>query len=113
VYITSAFRSRPYKVKKKVTKSGTEKESRSNRPPTPKEIDAHAPLLDYQIEQIKPELIVTLGNVALKRLLGNEYRISKLHGQRIETPIFYLDRPFEETASTYIKTDHVYSIFPM
>ena len=37
-----------------------------------------------EIRQVAPEVIVTLGNVPLKALLGNEMTIGVCHGQWIE-----------------------------
>lgn len=78
VYITSAVRSRPYGVKEVFSK----KENKNvikypNRKPTKKEILAHAPFLDYEIEKVQPKLIVAVGNTGLERLLGQDIKYLK------------------------------------
>jgi DNA polymerase len=67
VFITGSVKCRPPK----------------NRVPTEEEIQACKPYLEKQIEIIKPKLIVILGNVALKTLLG-EKSVSNLHGKIFE-----------------------------
>lgn len=117
VYITSAVRSRPYRWGTKKERDGTTTERKYNRPPTQKEILAHAPLLDYELANVKPKLIVTLGNVGLQRLLGRGAKVTDLHGQLLERPIQYLkeldDTTFDWTADNYkiVPTFHPASIF--
>ncbi|MBB6450450.1 DNA polymerase [Geomicrobium halophilum] len=79
VYMTSVVRSRPYRWGERRPK-GEPVMRKINRKPTEKEIFAHAPLLDYQINVIQPRMIVCLGGVALKRLLGKKAKISAMHG---------------------------------
>ena len=55
-----------------------------NRPPTREEIELFLPWLKKEISIVAPECIVTLGNVALRALLGREYNIGAVHGQRIQ-----------------------------
>lgn len=55
-----------------------------NRPPTQEEIKLSLPWLIREIRQVAPEVIVTLGNVPLKALVGNEMTIGACHGQWIE-----------------------------
>ena len=52
-----------------------------NRDPLPGELDACHPYLAGQLAEIKPRVVVTLGNFASKRLLGTEVGITKLRGQ--------------------------------
>ncbi|CAM3222027.1 uracil-DNA glycosylase [Filibacter tadaridae] len=117
VYITSAVRSRPYKWGTKKNRDGTLTERKYNRPPTQKEILAHAPVLDYELLNIKPKLIVTLGNVGLQRLLGKEAKVTQFHGQLLERPVQYLheleDTAFKWSAENYriVPTFHPASIF--
>jgi DNA polymerase len=54
----------------------------SNRPPRAGEMSACSEYLERQIRIIEPKMICPMGNVALKRLLGKDYSISKVHGQR-------------------------------
>jgi uracil-DNA glycosylase family 4 len=57
-------------------------EKRSNdRPPTPEEIEACRGYLDDQIRIIGPKVIVTLGAVAARVLLGPGEPITKIRGQ--------------------------------
>ncbi|QNQ83571.1 uracil-DNA glycosylase [Lactobacillus sp. PV037] len=85
VYITSVVRSRPYSKKKVFDKKlNTKIVKYPNRKPTKKEILAHAPLFDYEVEQVKPKIIVAMGSTAVERLLGSEYKISTDHGKVLE-----------------------------
>lgn len=116
VYITSAVRSRPYKWGTKKKRSGEIVERKYNRAPTKKEIIAHAPILDTEIQEVQPPLIVTLGNVGLQRLIGPKAKVTELHGVLMETPILYWDeeeRNFKETAEVYhiFPTFHPASVF--
>ncbi|AQQ52067.1 uracil-DNA glycosylase [Planococcus lenghuensis] len=108
VYITSAVRSRPYRWEEKKERDGTVTERKYNRPPTKKEIIAHAPILDAEIRDIKPPLIVTLGNVGLQRLTGPKSKVTELHGTLLETPV----RQWNEEAGKYIETEENYYVFP-
>ncbi|ALV21281.1 uracil-DNA glycosylase [Carnobacterium antarcticum] len=110
VFITSTFRSRPYQEKEKIDRKTGERFMRKyNRTPTKKEIIAHAPLLDYEIKTIDPPIILTMGNVGLQRLIGNQAKIMQLHGQLYEGPIQKLATP---EATTYTWTTEQYRIFP-
>ncbi|BAQ08996.1 uracil-DNA glycosylase [Bacillus sp. OxB-1] len=117
VYITSSVRSRPYRWGTKKERDGTMTERKYNRPPTQKEILAHAPVLDYELVNVKPKLIVTLGNVGLQRLLGKSAKVTELHGQLLDRPVQYLheleDRTFQWTKKHYkiVPTFHPASIF--
>ncbi|QUW23786.1 uracil-DNA glycosylase [Sporosarcina sp. Marseille-Q4063] len=117
VYITSAVRSRPYRWGTKRNRDGTLTERKYNRPPTQKEILAHAPVLDYELLTVKPKLIVTLGNVGLQRLLGRDSKVTELHGQLLERPVQYLkeldDTKFNWTSETHtiVPTFHPAAIF--
>lgn len=52
-----------------------------NRTPLPEEAAACLPYLRRQIRVIRPEVICTLGGVALNFLLGNTERITRARGQ--------------------------------
>ncbi len=110
IYITSVVRSRPYKIIEKTDKEGNLVTKTPNRAPNQKEILAHAPLLDYQIQEMNPDIILTLGNIALKRLLGNSYKISEVHGKRIETPILQL---YDLEDTHYEWSKKIYNVFPL
>lgn len=110
LYITSVVRSRPYRIKKRINKkTGYIEESRPNRTPTKAEVKAFAPLIDFEIQTIQPNIIAPMGNVALKRLLGNQYTVSNYHGQILTQPIYQIS----EDRSIYEKTDESYTIFPI
>lgn len=105
VYITSAVRSRPYRVVERINKRTHEKEIvYPNRTPTKAEVFAHAPILDYEIDKIKPDLIATLGNIGLQRLLGKDHTVSKNHGQLYVGPVLELNKQkthYEWSKKTY------------
>lgn len=117
VYITSAVRSRPYRWGMKKARDGTLTERKYNRAPNTKEILAHAPLLDAELQDVQPKLIVTLGNIGLQRLLGKSYKVTDVHGQLIEAPVQYLANPDDKTYAlsedirTIIPTFHPASVF--
>lgn len=53
----------------------------NDRPPTPEEIAACRHFLDEQIALISPRVIVTLGSVATRVMLGTEEPITRIRGQ--------------------------------
>ena len=55
-----------------------------NRNPEKEEAEACMNYLRNQVMLIKPKIIVLLGNVALKNILGDEYGITKARGNWIE-----------------------------
>lgn len=55
-----------------------------NRNPLKNEADACIGYLHEQIKIIKPKLIVLMGNVALKNILGEQYSITSSRGNFIE-----------------------------
>lgn len=55
-----------------------------NRNPEADEIQACIGYLKEQIEQIQPQIIVLLGSVALKAILGNQYGITSSRGKWFE-----------------------------
>ena len=74
IYITNVVKFRPYKVSAKGTLS--------NRPPAKEEIACMLPHLLREIEAIAPRVVVTLGNVPLKSLTGdNRIVIGSCHAQ--------------------------------
>jgi len=52
-----------------------------NRDPKPAEAAACAPWLERQLDLIAPEVVVTFGNVATRRLLGTKEGITALRGR--------------------------------
>jgi uracil-DNA glycosylase family 4 len=109
IYITSAVRSRPYKIVTKTDATGNIIYKKLNRTPNEKEILAHAPLLDYQIKTVQPKLIVTVGNIALQRLLGKQYKVSDVHGNLFHSPIRKLK---DMESNIYTLTHEQYRVFP-
>ena len=55
----------------------------NNRTPLKEESEACINYLRNQVMIIKPEIIVLMGNTALKNILGNEYGITKSRGKWI------------------------------
>lgn len=55
-----------------------------NRNPEKDEADACREYLEAQIKLVNPKIIVLLGSVALKNILGEEYGITKSRGEWIE-----------------------------
>ncbi|MET0960082.1 MAG: uracil-DNA glycosylase [Psychrobacillus psychrotolerans] len=109
VYMTSAVRSRPYVWRDKKTRNGELIQKKYNRPPTQLEIVAHAPILDYELKNIVPNIIVTLGNVGLQRLLGKEAKVSKLHGELLYRPVRHLK---SQDSTEFVWSDESYMIIP-
>lgn len=109
VYITSAVRSRPYKWREKWERNGEIIQKRYNRTPNQGEILAHAPLLDYELELIQPPVIVTLGNIALQRLVGKNNKITDVHGELLKQPVQQLK---DSSGTEFIWTEKEYNIFP-
>ncbi len=72
IYISNVVKIRPTKT--------SEKGRMSNRPPSREEIGLFLPWLKEEIFLVSPELIVTLGNVALKSLLGKG-TVGEMHGR--------------------------------
>lgn len=56
-----------------------------NRPPKPDEIKACRPYLDYELEKVKPDFVLTLGSPATKAVL-KEAKITLAHGKLIDMP---------------------------
>ena len=52
-----------------------------NRPPTREEVKLFLPWLMREIELVAPEVVVTLGNVPLRALVGPKAVIGDVHGQ--------------------------------
>lgn len=72
LYVSNAVKFRPTKI----SAAGRV----VNRPPTREEVKLFLPWLEREIELVGPELVVTLGNVPLKALLGSRAVIGEVHG---------------------------------
>jgi len=84
IYITNTVKFRPFKVNPKTGRL-------SNRPPNKDEIKLCLPFLLRQLDVIKPSVVVTLGNVPLKALLGDsKASIGEMHGTPIKIKDFYV-----------------------
>lgn len=81
LYISNVVKIRPTKV------SG--KGSVSNRPPNREELALFTPFLMEEILLVQPEMIVTLGNVPLKALMGPRAVIGSVHGQESRVAVEY------------------------
>lgn len=73
LYISNVVKIRPTKV--------SEKGRLSNRPPNKEELALFTPFLMEEILRVQPQMIVTLGNVPLKALMGSKAIIGTVHGQ--------------------------------
>lgn len=52
-----------------------------NRDPLPEEIDACRPYLEAQLEHMRPDVIITLGNFATRFMIGEPLGITKARGR--------------------------------
>lgn len=73
IYITNVVKIRPTKV--------SDKGRVSNRPPNKEELALFTPYLMEEILRVQPQMIVTLGNVALRALCGPKAVIGDMHGR--------------------------------
>ena len=73
LYITNVVKIRPTKV--------SDKGRVSNRPPNREELALFTPFLMEEILLVQPRLIVTLGNVPLRALMGAKAVIGSVHGE--------------------------------
>jgi len=78
LYISNAVKFRPTRLSKA---GGT-----VNRAPTQEEIRLFTPWLLREIELVKPECVVTLGNVPLRALTDRQQMIGQVHGRFLEFP---------------------------
>lgn len=62
-----------------------------NRPPTREEINLFLPWLKQEISLVGPQVVVTLGNVPLRALMGGKTVIGDVHGrfQQVEDMLLY------------------------
>ncbi len=61
-----------------------------NRDPLPAEEDACMGFLRRQVKLINPKIIVCLGRIAAMRLIREDYRITKEHGEWVEKGNFLI-----------------------
>ena len=93
IYISNVVKIRPTKV--------SEKGRVSNRPPNKEELALFTPYLMEEILLVKPQMIVTLGNFALKALCGPKAIIGDMHGAS------------ERVTVTHDRQSAEFSIFPL
>ena len=79
IYISNVVKVRPTKI--------SAKGSVSNRPPNREELLLFTPYLLEEILLVQPGVIVTLGNVALRALMGQQAVIGAMHGQAVQTTV--------------------------
>lgn len=79
IYISNVVKIRPTKV--------SAKGSVSNRPPSREELLLFTPYLMEEILLVQPKVIVTLGNVALKALMGPKAVIGDMHGRASQAQV--------------------------
>ncbi len=79
IYISNVVKIRPTKA--------SEKGRLSNRPPNKEELALFTPYLYEEILLVRPRIIVTLGNVALKALAGSRAVIGTMHGVPAEVTV--------------------------
>lgn len=78
IFITNVVKFRPYKTNEKTNRT-------SNRPPTKEEIKISKPFLKSELAILESKLMVSLGNVPLKCLTGDESAvIGEYHGKPME-----------------------------
>lgn len=83
IYITNVVKFRPTNISPKTGNF-------VNRPPKSSEIDFFLPYLMKELEIIKPDMIVTLGNVPLKAVTGDDSAIiGDMHGVMTTTKYGY------------------------
>ena len=76
LYVTNTVKFRPTRV----SKAGRI----VNRPPTREEIALFKPFLMREIQIVRPEYVVTLGNVPLQALTDSKQVIGSVHGQVLQ-----------------------------
>ena len=59
---------------------------RIHKTPAASQITACHPWLRRELEIVKPSLVVVMGSVAAKALLGSTFRVTQVRGKRLELP---------------------------
>jgi uracil-DNA glycosylase family protein len=59
---------------------------RIHKTPASSQITACHPWLKRELEIVKPSLVVVMGSVAAKALLGSSFRVTQERGRRVELP---------------------------
>ena len=108
IRITNTCFFRPIKIKE--TTNG--RTSISNRPPKTSEVELFRDILDEEIKLVNPKIIITLGNVPLKRLTSFK-AIGECHGslyfnEELKRYIFPMYHP---SALTYNRSEEFSSMY--
>lgn len=69
-----------------------------NRDPKEEEIEACISYLRHQVRLIKPEIIVCLGRVAATRLIKEDFKVKKEHGEFFEKKGVYMVGTYHPSA---------------
>lgn len=108
IRITNTCFFRPIKIKEGKNRRNTI----SNRPPRTSEVELFREVLDEEISFVNPKIIITLGNVPLKRLT-NFKSIGECHGalhfdEELKKYIFPMYHP---SSLTYNKSEEFHSMY--
>ena len=110
IYLTSTLRSRPYKeVIKHSKRTGKDYLKKDNRPPTKKEMIAQSFLLDYELQHVDTNLIVTIGSTSLHRVYDFHAQIGQLHGKFLTNQSVQIWSP---DVQKFIPSEKKFTIFP-
>ena len=60
---------------------------RIHQKPDRAEVEACFPWLEAEVERVRPELIVCLGATAAQALLGASFRVTRQHGEVVDSPL--------------------------
>ncbi|MDB4965203.1 MAG: phage polymerase-related protein [Myxococcales bacterium] len=60
---------------------------RLHQKPNAREIAACRPWLDAELSVVKPDIVVCLGSTAAQALLGRSFRVTKLRGRPVPSPL--------------------------
>ena len=84
-----------------------------NRPPKKTEVDFFLPYLKKELEIIQPDMIVTLGNVPLKAVTGDDNSsIGDMHGVMTKTKDGYVCIFPSGLSACVHPLLHIYAVFP-
>ncbi|MBR8695358.1 uracil-DNA glycosylase [Enterococcus faecalis] len=93
VYITSAVRSRPYRVTHRINKRTQQTETvYPNRTPTRSGSICTRTDTGLRTDGNPAKINCDTGNIGLQRLLGKEYTVTKNHGQLYTGPVLQLTK---------------------
>lgn len=98
IYITNVVKIRLYRI-------NADTGRKSNRPPTKREIEISMGTLWEQLKLIKPEVVVTLGNIPLRAILeAEEAKIGEYHGRGFQLKNFILFPLYHPASIIYKKS---------